>query len=145
MNKQYISALAFVGLMIAALFATLSDTDRARLIQSVKAQPTEAAELITKPEPNEPEINEPTEVAVAEVELCNQISGLAETIMDNRQSGVPMSAMIDATPIDSVAYDLIVEAYQYPRLTTERLQQGYIRDFADEAMVACLKGLGGKS
>lgn len=144
MNTKYIAPLAFLGLMLAALFASLSDTDRARLINTAKAQAVELAQ----PSTEESEIEEDdtqedsTELADTAIELCTETSGLAEVIMRNRQSGVPMSAMVAKVPSDSLAMHLIVDAYVYPRMSLAENQENYIRDFADEAMLDCLKQVG---
>jgi hypothetical protein len=147
MTKKYIAPLSLIALCLAALYATLSDTDRARLFNAAQAKTDQlAAAMTSKPidveaeietEWNETEIE--TEVVVSNLELCTQVSTLAETIMQNRQSGVPMSAMMEVVPADSLATTLVIDAYDYPRLSIKSNQDDYIRDFADQAMLDCYK------
>src|SRR5690625_8030013 len=77
-------------------------------------------------------------------EFCTEIAGLAEVVMEGRQNGTPMPAMMDVAAqgsdkeINSVMEELIIEAFSHPRYSTERVKQSTIGDFADSAYLSCL-------
>ena len=151
MTKKYIAPLSLIALCLAALYATLSDTDRARLFNAAQTKTDEiAAALASKPtedvietERNETEVE--TEVAVTNLELCTQLNGLAESIMKNRQAGIPMADMMSLAGDSDLAQQMTIDAYDYPRLSIKSNQDDYVRDFADEWMVNCYKAMGASS
>src|SRR5690625_3126518 len=77
-------------------------------------------------------------------EFCTEIAGLAEAVMEGRQNGTPMPAMMDVAAqgsdkeINSVMEALIIEAFSHPRYSTERVKQSTIGDFADSAYLSCI-------
>ena len=86
-------------------------------------------------------------VAIAEPtphEFCTGIAGLAEAVMEGRQNGTPMPAMMDVAAqgsdkeINSVMEALIIDAFSHPRYSTERVKQSTIGDFADSAYLSCI-------
>lgn len=76
---------------------------------------------------------------------CETISGLAGTIMEARQSGVPMAKLMEhaakAGTLNArrTAEGLIMTAYGQPRYQTPSIVQREIEDFRDEAHLACLR------
>src|SRR5699024_2916935 len=77
-------------------------------------------------------------------EFCTEIAGLAEVIMEGRQNGTPMPAMMNVAAqgsdkeINSVMEALIIDAFSHPRYSTERVKQSTIGDFADSAYLSCI-------
>jgi hypothetical protein len=76
---------------------------------------------------------------------CEMIEKIATKVMDNRQSGVPLADMMkvvnnpNAGAFGGVAKALTMLAYEQPRFNTKANQQKAIVDFANEAMLVCLK------
>lgn len=74
------------------------------------------------------------------LELCQQMSSLAETMMRARQEGVLMSTLIEKSgegEVGEYARAVITEAYRRNRYRTEEAQQRAITDFANEVYLAC--------
>ena len=77
-------------------------------------------------------------------EFCTEIAGLAEVIMEGRQNGTPMPAMMDVaaqgndTEMNRITEALIIDAFGHPRYSTERVKQRTIGDFADSAYLSCI-------
>lgn len=89
-------------------------------------------------------------VAIAEPtphEFCTEIAGLAEVIMEGRQNGTPMPAMMDVaaqgndTEMNKITEALIIDAFGHPRYSTERLKQITIGDFSDSAYLSCITAI----
>src|SRR5690554_3544091 len=80
-------------------------------------------------------------------EFCTGIAGLAEAVMEGRQNGTPMPAMMDVAAqgsdkeINSVMEALIIDAFSHPRYSTERVKQSTIGDFADSAYLSCITNI----
>jgi hypothetical protein len=75
---------------------------------------------------------------------CLLIGQLAKGIMTARQSGTPMSKVInllggEASTINDLARQLIIDAYEQPRFSGDKYQQRAITEFENEAMVMCYK------
>lgn len=83
-----------------------------------------------------------TAAATAQAEtICEAYSGLAETIMDSRQSGTSMAAMIAIVSDDAYATHMVRTAYEQPRWHTGENQQRAIEDFRDEVYLECYKAV----
>ena len=89
-------------------------------------------------------------VAIAEPtphEFCTEIAGLAEVIMEGRQNGTPMPAMMDVaaqgndTEMNRITEALIIDAFGHPRYSTDRVKQGTIGDFANSAYLSCITNI----
>ena len=89
-------------------------------------------------------------VAIAEPtphEFCTEIAGLAEVIMEGRQNGAPMPAMMNVvaqgndTEMDRFTEALIIDAFNHPRYSTERIKQSAIGGFADSAYLSCITSI----
>ena len=74
--------------------------------------------------------------------ICDTYSGLAETIMDGRQTGTPMAAMIAIVSDDAYATHMVRTAYEHPRRHTGENQQRAIEDFRDAVYLECYKAMG---
>lgn len=77
-------------------------------------------------------------------ELCSSYSDLSEKIMTNRQSGVAMSKMMSTVDgqkdaMSKVIEEIIIEAYEKPRYSTERMQKRTIEDFRNSIYLTCAK------
>lgn len=80
---------------------------------------------------------------------CKLLSRLAETIMEARQVGYPMSTLMDdmagrgtkevTQEIDGLIVPLIVEAYEMQSFSTKILQQKTVADFRDLYHLECVK------
>lgn len=77
-------------------------------------------------------------------DVCPTLGGLAESIMRNRQDGVPLSRMMQILPPDDgsdpvlpVARMMVVNAFEQPRYQTERHQWREIQDFRAEWELIC--------
>lgn len=77
-------------------------------------------------------------------EFCTEIAGLAEVIMEGRQNGTPMHAMMDVAArgsdpvMNSATETLVIDAFSRPRYGTEQYKQMTISDFADSAYLSCI-------
>lgn len=79
-----------------------------------------------------------TTTAQAET-MCETYSGLAETIMDGRQTGTPMATMIAIVSDDAYATHMVRTAYEQTRWHTGENQQRAIEDFRDAVYLECYK------
>lgn len=79
--------------------------------------------------------------AVQAETICESYSGLAETIMDGRQTGTPMAVMIAIVSDDAYATHMVRTAYEQPRWHTGESQQRAIEDFRDAVYLECYKAV----
>jgi hypothetical protein len=72
---------------------------------------------------------------------CNSVGALSESIMSGRQHGVSMSKMMDsANPeIRKLVEEIIIEAYDSPRYSTDAAQIRSIEEFRNEVYLQCAK------
>lgn len=78
-------------------------------------------------------------------EYCMLLSSIAETIMDRRQSGVPMSKMVGVMingnlnePTQKYAIAMITHAYKQSRYSSQEYRAQETQEFADTYYSACL-------
>lgn len=86
-------------------------------------------------------------------ELCSSLANVAETVMKARQEGVQMEQLIKAneeysgkpTSFDKIFHDFtemsILEAYKYPRYSSQASQQEAIREFRSKQFTFCYSAL----
>jgi len=80
-------------------------------------------------------------------EFCTGIAGLAEAVMEGRQNGTPMPAMMDVaaqgndSEMNRITEALIIDAFGHPRYSTERVKQSTIGDFANSAYLSCITSI----
>jgi hypothetical protein len=86
-----------------------------------------------------------TNAALAQTDTCETVSKIATSVMDNRQSGVPLSKMmeivraVEKTPVGPIAKTMTIDAYEQPRFNTKDMQKRMIGDFADKYTLICEK------
>lgn len=77
--------------------------------------------------------------AADKMQMCKTYSDLAETVMKARQAGVSMSRAMEVVSDDPAVRELVIMAYDEPRMSVEKNQQRSIEDFRDSAYLACIK------
>lgn len=86
--------------------------------------------------------------AFAQEDFCLEMGGIARTIMDMRQTGVPIDRSIKSIgaikppteEIGATVRAMIVDAYDEPRYSTPAMQDRAVTEFANRTTVDCLKG-----
>jgi len=73
-------------------------------------------------------------------EQCRRYEEFAETLMQGRQAGVPMSTALGTTDNELLNH-LVVSAYEKPRYGTENMQQREVEDFRNEVYLECIKNM----
>lgn len=73
----------------------------------------------------------------AERASCAEIGSLAHTIMEARQSGTPMSRVMEILEDFPAAPPLVIAAYGTPRFSTKSYQAEAASDFRNEVEVLC--------
>lgn len=74
-------------------------------------------------------------------EQCSNLSGLAETVMEKRQAGVAMSAMMEVAGDKALIQEVVVQAYETPRYSTRRVKRETVQDYRDEWYRYCAKAM----
>lgn len=72
---------------------------------------------------------------------CEMYSSLAETVMEARQAGLPMSDMMDLVmdgSLRKLTEEFIIEAYKTPRYSSERMKREAVIDFKDDVYHECV-------
>lgn len=81
---------------------------------------------------------------MSETQLCTVASELAKMVMQKRQEGVLMSAIlvaldkVERNPFIDLSKKLVIAAYEKPRYSTEDFKNRAIIDFANESMSVCM-------
>ena len=71
---------------------------------------------------------------------CAGVSQLARSIMQARQVGASMEQSMAIAKDDAMIRSLVIKAYDEPHYATPEMQERAAGDFADQSMLACLKG-----
>ncbi|UCI21078.1 hypothetical protein FJ970_09050 [Mesorhizobium sp. B2-1-8] len=77
---------------------------------------------------------------------CTALGSLARSIMEKRQDGTDMSAMmsvVDRFDVESfkpIARSMVMMAYSMPRFNGEEFKQKTILDFSNQVQLACYQG-----
>jgi len=75
--------------------------------------------------------------------MCQSIGATAEMIMKARQGGVSIDRMIEIAAegeeLQELMYELILEAYDYPHVTSERVVENVIREFKNKTFLDCVR------
>jgi hypothetical protein len=77
-------------------------------------------------------------------DLCVKWAKLAETIMEKRQAGVPMTTMMQVlkeSEIKNEALFLVKKAYGTPFYGTKRYKLEAINEFSNKALIGCLNSM----
>ncbi|MEN8107445.1 MAG: hypothetical protein ABFS22_05500 [Pseudomonadota bacterium] len=79
-------------------------------------------------------------------EYCSVMGTVAETVMGGRQAGVPMEIVMQEIGKSNFGFleDLVIAAYEQPRLATEQMQQRSIEKFHYVIYLQCAKALRNK-
>ena len=84
----------------------------------------------------------------AQASICPTLATSAEKIMDNRQTGVPLSRMMEiaktAGDLEGILTSITLEAYNRPRYSTGEYQRNAIAEFRNEWEVRCYRVRGNK-
>jgi hypothetical protein len=83
-------------------------------------------------------VAQPTLAEEKEQNVCESMGELAYMVMELRQEGVPMSQTMQISDSDLVKA-IIVEAYDYPRFSTQEYKEKAADDFRNEVEVECYK------
>ena len=81
-------------------------------------------------------------------EKCDSYTQLAEAIMKARQSGVSMAKLMKTVKKKDggdFVVQLIIDAYDTPRYSSEKMQQETIENFRDNNYLECVKALRNKN
>lgn len=95
-------------------------------------------------------ISSPTLVS-AEAITCEQFGELAESIMKSRQTGVPLSSLMNVIKDTPEANDneifrnMIVMAYDNPRYSSDNMQRRAIEDYRNFWELGCYQSDYGKN
>lgn len=79
------------------------------------------------------------------LEQCKDVSNLARSIMEKRQSGEKMSAMMDAAAsiedevVSKGAQELIIMAFENPAYSTTEFQERATLKFENDMYLICVK------
>ena len=76
--------------------------------------------------------------AATKVDLCNALEEMAMSIMEARQTNIPMSKIYEITKDNPITKSLTIAAYDLPRFSTEEYQQNSINDFGSKAFKSCI-------
>ena len=76
-------------------------------------------------------------------DFCKSHSELIGKVMHARQAGVPLSRILeildDGSALSELEIEMALMAYGKPRYSTERMQERAIQEFANNAMLLCMK------
>lgn len=81
--------------------------------------------------------------------FCFKLGALAESTMEMRQVGVPLSEALgipekmedDDPKISKLIEKITLEAYEYPQVWDELVSRKFINDFASDWLRECLQSL----
>ena len=80
--------------------------------------------------------------ALAAEDICKTYEARATSIMEAKQSGVPLSAAMERyrpDPLFKTLKKIILRAYGYARLEDPKAQQRVVADFANDIALDCYK------
>lgn len=130
--KSYTYAIN--AIVIVALIATSSCTNST----------ADANQTHPTPAPSESNPQESSEVPnrAEKLELCKEASQFAGKVMEARQAGIAMSrlmAMDMSDEMASTAHQMIIQAYERPRMRVEENKKVEIENFENEWHLLCVK------
>lgn len=74
-----------------------------------------------------------------EVDVCNQISELAERYMTLRQDGVSMSKLYKTAKGNKLVEKMVVDAYEVPKFSTDEYREIQVSKFKNRWFLNCVK------
>lgn len=81
---------------------------------------------------------------IENTEFCKVVADYARSTMDGRQNGVAMSKIMDLAKasdpaISPILTQMVIDAYDMPRMSVERNRETAVRDFENETFLSCVK------
>lgn len=76
------------------------------------------------------------------LEVCENISKLAETVMEKRQEGNSMAKMMQVgkgNPLVEISQTMVISAFEEPGYNSPEYQNRAIRQFRDKWYLGCVK------
>lgn len=74
----------------------------------------------------------------ADDHVCKVLGMVAGSIMENRQLGIPLSDMLDVTPMPLLR-QIVLLAYEKPRYYSDEVVREEIQDFRNDIEVECYR------
>lgn len=74
-------------------------------------------------------------------ETCKSYANLSKTIMGARQAGASMAEMMQIADGDKLQEEIIIEAFDKPRMNLEENRREMAVDFENEIYLQCIKQL----
>lgn len=84
-------------------------------------------------------VNPAASYAVTTQEMCESQEQMANTIMQARQTGVPLQRMLDLANGDAVIKAIVRMAFTKPKFTSEKYKGNAADQFANEIYLLCMK------
>ncbi|MBX7274617.1 hypothetical protein K2E96_01920 [Pseudomonas sp. ERGC3:05] len=86
-----------------------------------------------------------SQVAFADDSACNAMATLAKSVMESRQSGMPMTKAIglinsENKEVANLTRKLVIAAYEEPAWNSKALQEKATNDFQNRIYLPCIKG-----
>ena len=76
-------------------------------------------------------------------DLCYELSELAGVVMEKRQEGISMGrvmgAMLESGDNNPIWSDMVIRAYEEPRMQVPENQRRMIQDFKNQYYLECVK------
>jgi hypothetical protein len=70
--------------------------------------------------------------------MCTEVQETARLIMEHRQKGTPMATLYTAVS-DDFFKSVVIDAFEYPKMSVPENQQAVTNDFADKYFLMCVK------
>ena len=83
--------------------------------------------------------------AYADQSKCQKIGQLSSKIMESRQRGAPMSDLMQIAGDSELMQQIVIDAYETPRFSSDKYQENAIKDFRSEWELACYKAMKGST
>ena len=77
----------------------------------------------------------------ADYSVCKELSVMAGTIMDLRQSNSSMPKLMETVGDSEIAQSLVIDAYSAPLYSLKSNKEKKIKEFENDTYVACVKQL----
>lgn len=74
----------------------------------------------------------------ADDHVCKVLGMVAGSIMENRQMGIPLSDMLEVTPMPLLR-QIVLLAYEKPRYYSDEVVREEIQDFRNDIEVECYR------
>jgi len=100
---------------------------------------------VDKPSPPQASADDLRRLQAAKDTACEQVAGLAKSMMEARQGGIAMTQVLevakkmDAESGTDVGRNMVMAAFDVPRFHGEEAQARAIQDFSNDMHLSCLK------